>query len=98
MIEGKQLEDIDKKVNELLEKESIIVEKETKSEKKEADIKPDIRNISVLSKSSNNAELIMELSAGSVANLKPEFVIEGLKKYCGIKVEDIEVHRMELGI
>jgi len=96
-IEGDNLEDIDVKVNELLSKENIVVQKETKSGVKETDILPDIRSISVLSKGKNNAELMMELSAGSVANLKPNFVVAGLEKYCDIRVDDIEVHRVELG-
>lgn len=97
-INGNNLDNIDAKVNELLNRENIVVLKETKSGGKEADIKPDIREISVLTKDKNNAELVMDLSAGSVSNLKPEFVVEGLKKYCDIEVNDIDVHRIELGI
>ncbi len=96
-IEGENLEDIDKKVERLIKRESIIVIKETKSGSKEADILHDIRDISVLNKDIESVEFSMELSAGSVSNLKPEFVIEGLKKYYDVKVYDIEVHRVELG-
>lgn len=95
-VTGDNLEDIEQKIKQLMNYESIVVLKETKSGAKDTDIKPDILNISVLSKNKNTAEIFMELSAGSVSNLKPDFVVEGLKKYCGIKVEDIEVHRIEL--
>jgi hypothetical protein len=85
------------KVERLIERESIIVIKETKSGSKEVDILHDIRDISVLNKNTETAEFSMELSAGSVSNLKPEYIIEGLKKYYDVKVYDIEVHRVELG-
>lgn len=96
-VEGKGLNDINKKVEELLNIKEVIVLKETKSGTKEADIRTDIRELSVLSARDKTAELTMGLSAGSVSNLKPEFVIEGLKKYCEVIVDDIEVHRVELG-
>lgn len=95
-IEGDKLENLTQNAQELLKMSQIVVEKETKSGVKEADIKPDIRELKVINSGKNNGELYMNLSAGSVSNLKPEFVVAALKKYCGIQVDDIEVHRVEL--
>lgn len=93
---GKGLDDLREKVSSLFAQESIFIEKETKKGIKEADIKPDIRDLKVLNKNGEYVELYMYLSAGSQSNLKPDAVVKALEKYCGVEVDDTDVHRVEL--
>lgn len=93
---GKGLENFRDKVSLLFSQENILIEKETKKGVKEADIKPDIRDLKVLNENGDNVEIYMYLSAGSQANLKPDTVVKAFEKYCGVEAEDFDVHRKEL--
>lgn len=72
--------------------DSILIEKKTKSGIKEADIRADIKNISL-----KDGCLEMLLSAGSRANLKPEVVINAMNKYIhGYNALECEYHRKQI--
>ncbi len=71
---------------------SILIEKKTKSGIKEADIRGDIKNITI-----KDGCLEMLLSAGSRANLKPEVVINAMNKYIdGYNAGECEYHRKQI--
>ena len=85
-------ENIPESVGEFLSKESILIEKKTKSGIKETDIRPDIKSINVL-----QDRMEMVLRAGSRANLKPEVVINAMNKYIeGYKSGECEYHRKKI--
>lgn len=85
-------ENIPESVEEFLSKESILIEKKTKSGIKETDIRPDIKSIDVL-----QGRMEMVLRAGSRANLKPEVVINAMNKYIeGYKSGECEYHRKKI--
>lgn len=69
-------ENLPQSIEEFLSKESILIEKKTKSGIKETDIRPDIKSIDVFPD-----RMEMTLRAGSRANLKPEVVINAMNKY-----------------
>lgn len=95
-IDGENLSDIINKVKLLLLSNEILMQKETKSGVKESNIRPAIQNIEVIDCKDNFANLLMKLDAGSQSNLKPDLVVEALKKYDDLKVSDITIHRLEL--
>lgn len=72
---------------------SIPVMKKTKKSEKEVDIRPMIYEMSV-----NAGTVFMKLAAGSVANLKPELVMDAYLKTLGIEVDPIayEINRCEV--
>ncbi len=80
-------------VSDFMSKETIEIEKKTKRSEKVVDIKPDIFKLSYISEN----ELFMELATGSNANLKPDVVLEAMKKFiCGFNPEDYAVHRSKM--
>ena len=85
-------ENIPERIGEFLEKESILIEKKTKSGIKETDIRPDIRSIEVFPD-----RMEMVLRAGSRANLKPEIVVNAMNKYIGgYHSGECEYHRKKI--
>lgn len=69
----------------------IIMDKKTKSGTKKTDIKPFI--IDITQKSENN--IIMRLKTGA-DNIKPELVVEAMKEYAGLSINDYNVCRLSL--
>lgn len=98
------------KIEEFKSKPSIIAKKQTKTGVKDIDIKPMIYKLDILK--SNNIQqnelpinnngyenifyLNMLLSAGSVANLKPELLVMALVEELDLEVKFINVHRTGL--
>ena len=79
-------------IDEFLLLKEIFIEKKTKSGIKETDIRPDIKDIKI-----KDDRIEMVLSAGSMANLKPEVVINAINKYIdGTEIGDCEYHRKEI--
>ena len=75
-----------------LSRESILIEKKTKSGIKETDIRADIKNITL-----KNDSIEMLLAAGSRANLKPEVVVSAMNKYInGYNSGECEYHRKQI--
>ena len=74
-------------------KKSIPVIKETKKGESEVDIRPMIYQMSV-----NAGTVFMRLATGSVANLKPELVMESYMKWKGFEMRpfSLEVNRCEV--
>lgn len=72
---------------------SIMVLKKTKKSEKEVDIRPMIYEMSV-----NAGVVSFLLASGSVANLKPELVMDTYLKTLGIEADEFayEIHRCEL--
>jgi radical SAM-linked protein len=71
----------------------IMVLKKTKKSEKEVDIRPMIYEMSV-----NAGTVFMKLSSGSVANLKPELVMDAYLKSIGIEPQPFayEINRCEV--
>ncbi len=74
-------------------RQSISVLKKTKKSEKEVDIRPMIYEMSV-----DSGTVFLKLSSGSVANLKPELVMDTYLKTLGIEPEPFayEIHRCEV--
>ena len=74
-------------------KPSILVWKKTKKSEKEIDIRPFIYEMYV-----NKGVVFMKLSAGSVANIKPELVMDAYLKTLGVEPDPFsyEIHRCEV--
>lgn len=103
---------IQKRIEVFMSKSSIIVKKQTKNSLKDIDIKPMIHKLDIveiddkhyneLPKSDSECESVlylnMLLSAGSVANLKPELLVTALSEELDLKVKFIRVHRTGLFI
>ncbi len=84
-------------IDEFLKNPELKVMKKSKSGIKEADIRPYIYKLEKISKDGNCLCLRMCLAAGNTYNLKPETVIEAMKKYInGFLVEFFTVHRVKL--
>ncbi|MEA4960475.1 TIGR03936 family radical SAM-associated protein [Lutispora sp.] len=62
----------------------------------EIDIKPMIREIKALSQGGGEVVLDCVLSSGSKANLKPELMLQALKKQIGDIFEDEKIERIDL--
>lgn len=74
-------------------RKEILVWKKTKKSEKEVDIRPMIYQMSV-----NSGTVFMQLSSGSVANLKPELVMDAYLKSIGFQPDPMayEIHRCEV--
>ena len=84
-------------IEKLLSEEKIIINKESKSKKKneELDIKPFILDSSVESGEEGKVIIKIHSTAGSVNNLNPLYLINAINEKVGI-VEDYEIKREEL--
>lgn len=74
-------EDIIKK---FMQQEEILVLKKTKKSEKEVNIRPMIYDLKL-----DNDGVFMKVAQGSVANLKPELVLEALSKYSNISLPEL---------
>lgn len=101
--------EINRAIKEFLDKQEIIVKKETKSKVRDTDIRKMIFFMEAYLQDStlanafggnNNADNIFELrltlSAGSKANLKPELLLEAFNRESGQKLILKKIHRTEL--
>ena len=80
-----------------LDNKELKVMEKSKSGIKEADIRPHIHSLSM--KDEKNGEIVLQMcvDAGNLYNLKPDTVIEAMKKYIdGFDVEFYNVHRRAL--
>lgn len=81
---------IKEKIDETLQKESILVMKKTKSSNAETDIKEDIFELSY---DEENDSIFMKISTGSQKNIKPEIVINGIfGKDVKISIKRLEMY------
>ena len=80
------------RVTDYISGEHILIVKKTKKSEKEVDIKPFIYDLHL-----EGDKIYMLLATGSVENLKPALVIEGLYNYVGIEYNkfDYRIHRIE---
>ena len=84
-------------INAFLENKVVNVMKKSKSGIKEADIRPHIHSLEITDESNGELTLKMCVDAGNAYNLKPDTVIEAMKKYTdGFDVEFYNVHRSAL--
>lgn len=84
-------------IDEFLKNPELNVMKKSKSGIKEADIRPYIYSLEKISKDGDCLSLKMCLAAGNIYNLKPETVIDAMKKYTqGFLVDFFTVHREKL--
>ena len=83
-------------INLFMENKELIVPKKTKSGIKDSDIRPHIFELEKVDKTDNSIILKMTVSAGSQYNLKPETVIEAIKKYEDADIGFIKIHRNAL--
>ncbi len=82
-----------KEIDDFLNRDMIEIEKKTKRSEKVVDIKPDIFSVQQRDKST----VVMELAAGSNANLKPDVVVSAMRRYISdFAPADYDVHRMKL--
>jgi len=103
--------EMNSRIAEFIGKAEIIVKKEGKNGSKNIDIKPMIRKIEVraakpdeLSENMSLKEIETErvfcisvvLSAGSVANLKPELLIAALNDIAELRIKSLKIHRTGL--
>lgn len=93
--EGISKEFAEEAIKKLLEMNTVVVERETKSGVRTTDIRNEIRRL----EAKNEGEKVffdMLISAGSVMNLKPEIVIKALNQYCDADLEIEAIHRTGL--
>lgn len=84
-------------IDEFLKNPELKVMKKSKSGIKEADVRPYIHKIEEIEKEKGYLCLKMCLAAGNIYNLKPETVIDAMKKYTeGFLVDFFTVHREKL--
>lgn len=81
-----------------VEMDKIIVEKESKRAVKDIDIRPLIHKLEIIDFDQSNGRGCISalLSAGSVANLRPDLMIEALKKYQMPEAKLEAIHRTGL--
>ncbi len=91
--EQKLPEEWAEKLTKYLEQPAICIQKETKKGKQEVDIRPWIYACSV-----REGVIDMQLSAGSVHNLKPELLMQSFGEWAGFAVpaSALLIHRTEL--
>jgi len=78
----------------LMDRESVVVMKKSKSGEKPSDIRPHIKMLSLASVDGNVTTYKMRLSCSNDYNLKPETVISAMENLCdGFKTEFLCIHR-----
>lgn len=85
----------------LLDQDELLITKKSKDRKKAdkiVDIKPMIKEFSVLDVNEEEVVLRMKLASGSVGNLKPETVVEHIAQMSELLVEshNVRIHRVML--
>lgn len=92
-------------IKSFLSQEEIIEEKEKKIKGRKYDVKvtrknirPDIHEFQLLNVENNTAIIKMNLSTGSVSNIKPEVVVRKLKENTSLPIDldSIRIQRLEL--
>ncbi len=84
-------------IKKFLKNDQILVMKKTKSGEKEADIRPYIYKLEVIENDGIYLKLSMEIAAGNLYNLKPETLVEAMKKYCeGFEPVFVASHRKKI--
>lgn len=80
------------KIEEFYAQKEIVVLRKTKRSEKETDIKPWIYQLQV-----RENQIFLQLSTGSVHNLKPDLVIEAFASYLGeeLKPHALQIHKCE---
>lgn len=81
IVETEQESEFVPDIEEFLKNEPITVMKKSKSGVKEADIKPHIHDLKVISANGVYVDFQMTVSAGNLYNLKPETVLDAIEKY-----------------
>ncbi|MTI68759.1 MAG: DUF2344 domain-containing protein [Firmicutes bacterium] len=91
-------------IDDILSKEEILITKTKKKRKKvitrEVDIRPNIKDISILILKENKAIIKTTLRTGSAGNLKPEVLVEQIKNKENVELIDDEtkIQRLDLFI
>ena len=83
-------------VEDFLSLKEVVVEKKTKKGISDVDIRKDIKDIKYLGKDEEYDVFVMQLSAGSIANLKPETVLNAFCKFMGYKTDFYKVVRTNI--
>ena len=81
------------KVEDFVSQESIVIMRKTKRSEQETDIRPWIYCMEV-----RGNGVFMQLSSGSVHNLKPDLVMEAFARFLGVELEEfaLMIHRNEV--
>ena len=76
---------------------SFVVMKKTKKSEREVDIKPLVYKLTVM-ENNKKPEFFMQVSTGSIDNIKPEFVLQAIYEKCGLDYNPlaIQIHRQEV--
>ena len=76
---------------------SFVVMKKTKKSEREVDIKPLVYKLAVM-ENNKKPEFFMQVSTGSIDNIKPEFVLHAIYEKCGLDYNPlaIQIHRQEV--
>ncbi|AEE91672.1 conserved protein of unknown function [Tepidanaerobacter acetatoxydans Re1] len=89
-------DELEKAINNLLNREEIIIEKSTKSGAKSVNIAPFIYNMKLLSNTNGTADICMEVSIGQQGSASPKLIIFELEKLLAKKLEIVSTHREEI--
>ncbi len=92
----RNLEEVKRCIQEFMNRDVIIIEKESKGNIKKVDIRPYIYEIKIIEYNENTVILSMTLSAGSIFNLKPEPVLKALNEFCRCNMSIQKIHRVGL--
>lgn len=76
---------------------SFVVMKKTKKSEREVDIKPLVYKLTVM-ENNEKPEFFMQVSTGSIDNIKPEFVLQAIYEKCDLDYNPlaIQIHRQEV--
>ena len=76
---------------------SFVVMKKTKKSEREVDIKPLVYKLTVM-ENNKKPEFFMQVSTGSIDNIKPEFVLHAIYEKCGLDYNPLAIliHRQEV--
>ncbi|NLU09998.1 MAG: DUF2344 domain-containing protein [Tepidanaerobacter acetatoxydans] len=88
--------ELEKGINNLLNRKEIIIEKSTKSGVKSVNIAPFIYNMKLLSNTNGTADICMEVSIGQQGSVSPKLIILELEKVLAKKLEIVSIHREEI--
>lgn len=85
----------------IMHKDEITVIKKSKEKRKpdkSINIRPQIKELSIIDESEGEVVLRMKLATGSAANLKPETVVASIAEMAGIEIDpfDMRIHRVML--
>jgi radical SAM-linked protein len=79
------------------DQDSFVITKKTKKSEREVDLKPLVYRFEA-QEGENGAEFFLQVSTGSVDNIKPELVLSSLFDRCGVIYDEnaIQIHRLEV--